>query len=221
MRKVVILMSITIKGLNSSNYNFGSLSSIRKQAQAIQDRLDAESAARKEEQERTGLIRNPSTGEMLELSSVPEWQRERWEQREQANSVSPEEAMIGFMATAPHSEEIELDKQRAAVFTKIQNKMLTGKKLSGEEKKFLQEHYPAHAVRAEMIEAEAEQLERSLKNCKTKDEAQQVYMDAKTRAMGGSGRDDGSILLLLPALDNTYNEYLKQGTSGKKMNTWA
>ena len=72
-----------------------------------------------------------------------------------------------------------------------------------------------------MIEAEAEQLERSLKNCKTKDEAQQVYMDAKTRAMGGSGRDDGSILLLLPALDKAYNEYLKQGTSGKKMNTWA
>ena len=67
MRKVVILMSITIKGLNSSNYNFGSFSSIRKQAQAIQDRLDAESAARKEEQERTGLIRNPSTGEMVEL----------------------------------------------------------------------------------------------------------------------------------------------------------
>ena len=82
MRKVVILMSITIKGLSSSNYDFSSLSSIRKQAQAIQDRLDAESAARKEEQERTGLIRNPSTGEMVELSSVPEWQRERWEQWE-------------------------------------------------------------------------------------------------------------------------------------------
>lgn len=176
---------MAITGISSSNYNFGSLSSIRKQAQAIQDRLDAESATRKEEQERTGLIRNPSTGEMVELSSVPEWQRERWERREQANSVSPEDAMIGFMATAPHSEEIELDKQRAAEFTKIQNKMLAGKKLSGEEKKFLQEHYPEHAARAEMIEAEAEQLERSLKNCKSKDEAQQVYMNAKTRAMGG------------------------------------
>ena len=212
---------MAITGINSSNYNFGSLASMRKQAQAIQEHLDAESAARKEEQERMGLIRNPSTGEMVELSSVPEWQRERWERQEQANSVSPEEAMIGFMATAPHSEEIELDKQRAAEFTKIQSKMLAGKKLSGEEKKFLQEHYPEHAARAQMIEAEAEQLERSLKNCKSKDEAQQVYMDAKTRAMGGSGRDDGSILLLLPALDKAYNEYLKQGTLGKKMNTWA
>ena len=212
---------MTITGINSSNYNLGSLSSIRKQAQAIQNRLDAESTARKEEQERTGLIRNPNTGKMVELSSVPEWQRERWEQREQANSVSPEEAMIGFMATAPHSEEIELDKQRAAVFTKIQNKMLAGKKLSGKEKKFLQEHYPEHAARANMIEAEAEQLERSLKNCKSKDEVQQVYMNAKTRAMGSASRDDGSILLLLPALDKTYNEYLKQGTSGKKMNIWA
>lgn len=212
---------MTITGINSSNYNLGSLSSIRKQAQAIQNRLDAESTARKEEQERTGLIRNPNTGKMVELSSVPEWQRERWEQREQANSVSPEEAMIGFMATAPHSEEIELDKQRAAVFAKIQNKMLAGKKLSGKEKKFLQEHYPEHAARANMIEAEAEQLERSLKNCKSKDEVQQVYMNAKTRAMGSASRDDGSILLLLPALDNTYNEYLKQGTSGTKMNIWA
>ena len=212
---------MTITGINSSNYNLGSLSSIRKQAQAIQNRLDAESTARKEEQERTGLIRNPNTGKMVELSSVPEWQRERWEQREQANSVSPEEAMIGFMATAPHSEEIELDKQRAAVFAKIQNKMLAGKKLSGKEKKFLQEHYPEHAARAKMIEAEAEQLERSLKNCKSKDEVQQVYMNAKTRAMGSASRDDGSILLLLPALDKTYNEYLKQGTSGKKMNIWA
>lgn len=212
---------MAITGISSSNYNFGSLSSIRKQAQAIQDRLDAESATRKEEQERTGLIRNPSTGEMVELSSVPEWQRERWERREQANSVSPEDAMIGFMATAPHSEEIELDKQRAAEFTKIQNKMLAGKKLSGEEKKFLQEHYPEHAARAEMIEAEAEQLERSLKNCKSKDEAQQVYMNAKTRAMGGAGRKDGSILLLLPALDKAYHEYLKKGTSGKKLNLWA
>ncbi len=212
---------MTITGINSSNYNLGSLSSIRKQAQAIQNRLDAESTARKEEQERTGLIRNPNTGKMVELSSVPEWQRERWEQREQANSVSPEEAMIGFMATAPHSEEIELDKQRAAVFAKIQNKMLAGKKLSGKEKKFLQEHYPEHAARANMIEAEAEQLERSLKNCKSKDEVQQVYMNAKTRAMGSASRDDGSILLLLPALDKTYNEYLKQGTSGKKMNIWA
>ena len=94
---------MAITGINSSNYNFGSLASMRKQAQAIQEHLDAESAARKEEQERMGLIRNPSTGEMVELSSVPEWQRERWERQEQANSVSPEEAMIGFMATAPHS----------------------------------------------------------------------------------------------------------------------
>lgn len=73
---------MAITGINSSNYNFGSLASMRKQAQAIQEHLDAESAARKEEQERMGLIRNPSTGEMVELSSVPEWQRERWERQE-------------------------------------------------------------------------------------------------------------------------------------------
>ena len=210
---------MAITGLSSGN-NFGSLASIRKQAQEIADRKEIQRAELRAERARTGLIKNEK-GEMVLVSSLTEKEISVLEERELKQSTTPQEAMIGFMATAPHSEEIELDKQRAAVFTKIQNKMLAGKKLSGEEKQFLQEHYPAHAAMAEMIESEAEQLERSLKNCKSKDEARQVYMDAKTRAMSGPGREDGSILLLLPALDKAYNEYLKQGTSGKKMNTWA
>jgi len=205
----------------SSGYNFGSLDSIRKQAQAIQDRIDAESAARKAEQERTGLIRNPDTGEMVELDSVSEWQRDRWERREQANSVSPQEAMIGFMATDPHAESIELNKQMAAKATKMQNKMLQGKRLSGEEISFLREHFPHLAAIADCMEQEAAQLEKSLQDCESRVEARQVYMEAKTRVMGTANKEDGSILCLMPTLDRVYNEYLEKGKSGKKTEFWA
>ena len=44
--------------ISGSVSNFGSLASIRKQAYAIGDRVKAESAARRAEQEKTGLIRN-------------------------------------------------------------------------------------------------------------------------------------------------------------------
>jgi len=212
---------MAITGISSSGYNFGNLESIRKQAQAIQDRVDAESAARKAEQERTGLIRNPDTGEMVELDSVSEWQRDRWERREQANSVSPHEAMIGFMATDPNAESVERSKQMAAKYAPIQQKMLAGKKLTGEEKAFLQENYPAIAAIAERMEQEAEQLERSLQRCESKDEARQVYMEAKTRIMGTANKEDSSVLFLLPTLDRVYNEYLEKGKSGKKTEFWA
>ena len=107
---------------DSAGYNFGNLASIRKQAYAIGDRVKAESEERIAEQERTGLIRNPDTGEMVELSSISQDTRDRWEQREQSRSVSPQEAMLAALATAPHAEEIEEAQARGAKFSKIQDK---------------------------------------------------------------------------------------------------
>lgn len=62
---------------DSGNYSFGSLASIRKQADAIKKRAGAEREARMAEQDKTGLIRNPDTGEMVQLSSISEETRER------------------------------------------------------------------------------------------------------------------------------------------------
>ena len=143
------------------------------------------------------------------------------EEREIKQSTTPQEALLAALATAPNSDEVELNKQMAAKATKMQNKLLQGKRLSGEEIRFLREHFPHLAAIADRMEQEVQQLEKGLKVCKSKEEARQVYMNAKSRVMGSANQEDGSILVLMPALDKAYNEYLKQGTSGKKMNTWA
>ena len=200
--------------------NFGSLASIRKQAYAIGDRVKAESAARRAEQEKTGLIRNPETGEMVELSSVPEWKRDVWEEWEQSASVTPQEALLAALATAPHSDEVEENKALAAKAAKMQDKMLSGQTLTGEEKSFLRANFPQLADMADRMEQEAEQLKKSLEGSKSKDEKYQTYIDAKMRLVSASSKKDGSILFLSAALDEAYSQHMKRGTTSK-LDIWA
>ena len=193
----------------------GSVASIRKRADAIKNRVGTESEARKAEQEKTGLIRNPDTGEMVELSSISEETRVRWNEREEMNSISPGEAYILFKAADPNAEEVERSKELGAKAAKIQDKMLAGKKLSGSEKEFLREHFPDLAAKAARMEQEAKQLEKKLQCCKSKEEAQQAYMDAKMGIMNAVSKKDGAILFYIAALDATYSKYLKQGASSE------
>ena len=206
---------------DSAGYAFGSLASIRRQAQAIGNRVKAENEARIAEQEKTGLIKNPDTGEMVELSSISEQMRDNWEQIEQARSVSPKEAMIGFMATAPHADEIEEDKARAAKFAKIQDKMLAGKKITGAEFKFLKENYPQLAATATRMEQEAAQLEQKLRGSKTKEGKHQSYVDAKMKVMSSMSKDGGDFMFLSAALDEAYARHIGRGSAFKEIDTWA
>ena len=206
--------------ISGSVSNFGSLASIRKQAYAIGDRVKAESDARKAEQEKTGLIRNPETGEMVELSSVPEWKRDVWEEWEQSASVTPQEALLAALATAPHSDEVEENKALAAKAAKMQDKMLSGQALTGEEKSFLRANFPQLADMADCMEQEAEQLKKSLEGSKSKDEKYQAYIDAKMRLVSASSKKDGSILFLSAALDKAYAQHMKGGATAK-LDIWA
>ena len=75
---------------------------------------------------------------------------------------------------------------------------------------------------ADRMEQEARQLENSLKGSKSKEEANQIYMDAKMRLVNGTGKKDGSILFLMPAIDNAFSQYMKRGTvSESKINIWV
>lgn len=131
------------------------------------------------------------------------------------------EALSKFRSSAAQQDEAVLEKQKSTRYAKIQSKLLAGKKLTGEEKKFLKEHYPELAAKVEKIEAEAEQLERRLKNCKSEEEAQQIYMEARMSANIGPGKKDGTALMLVPALERAYNEYLTKGKSVKELNILA
>ena len=206
---------------DSRNYSFGSLADIRKQADAIKKRAGAEREARMAEQDKTGLIRNPDTGEMVQLSSISEETRERWNDREELNTISPYEAMILFKDADPNAEEVEENKKLAAKATKLQDKMLSGQTLTGKEKSFLREHFPQLADMADRMEQEAEQLEKSLQGCKTKDEAHKAYVDAKARLVSGANKKDGSILFLSAALDEAYARHTGRGGAAKRIDTWA
>lgn len=144
---------MTINSINSSGRNFGNLASIKQQAQAVAKRVEAESKARRAEQEATGLMKN-ADGDMVEISSIPEWEREVLEQREITNSVSPKEALLAALATAPNSEEVEQNKALAAKASAMQNKILSGQKLTGAEKSFLQNNFPNLAAMANRMELE-------------------------------------------------------------------
>ncbi|MGI6752538.1 MAG: hypothetical protein ACOX4U_08055 [Anaerovoracaceae bacterium] len=212
---------MAINSINSSGYNFGSLASIKKQAQIVADRVEAESKARKAEQEATGLMKN-AKGDLVEISSIPEWEREELERRAIADSVSPKEALLAALATQPNAEEVEQNKALAAKATAMQNKMLSGNKLTGAEKSFLRENFPNLAAMADRMEEEARQLENSLKSSKSKEEANQIYMDAKMRLMNGIGKKDGSILFLMPAIDKAFSQYMKGSTVSKsRINIWV
>lgn len=60
-----------------SAYITGSVASIRKQAEAIRQRTAALREKRIAEQDKTGLIQDPKTGKMIELSSISEETREQ------------------------------------------------------------------------------------------------------------------------------------------------
>ena len=207
--------------ISGSISDFGSLASIQRQAKEIGDRVKRESDARKEEQERTGLIKNQD-GDMVEILSLTQKEVDRLNDWHDSHLVSIREAMIGFMASDPNAEEVERSKKLGAKFEKLQNKMLQGQKLTGEEKSFLREHYPQLASMADRMEAEAEGLKKKLQGCKSKEAANKAYLEAKINVMNGLDTKDGSALFLMAAIDKAYEEHTGKKTKPKtEINTLA
>ncbi len=58
--------------------NVNSYSYIKQQADGIKKRVEAEREARLAEQDKSGFITNPETGEKVSLSSISEETRDRW-----------------------------------------------------------------------------------------------------------------------------------------------
>ena len=206
-----------------STYVTGSVADIRKQAEEIRQRATAQREARIAEQDKTGLIQDPKTGEMVELSSISEETRAEWNDRLEMKSLSIGEVALLFKDADPNLETVEKSKELGKVATKLQNKMLSGKTLTGKEKNWLRENdFAALASMADRMEQEAEQLKSKLERCKSKDQARQVYINAKARLVGGADKNDGAILFLSPALDETYSHYMKHGTSKTStVDIWA
>lgn len=204
-------------------YVNGTVASIRKQAEAIRQRAAAQREKRITEQDKTGLIQDPKTGKMVELSSISEETRAEWNDRLEMDSLSIGEVMLLFKDADPNLETVERSKELGKVYAKLQNKMFSGKLLTGKEIRWLRENdYTWLAGAAERAVQEAEQLKTQLARCKSKDEARQVYMNAKSLLVGGADKNDGAALFLSAALDEVYSQHTKQGTSKiSQLDIWA
>ena len=193
---------MSINGINT----FGNFASIQRQAEEIKKRVKSQTDARESEQSKTGLIKNPDTGEQVEMSTLTEDQIAEWNRRNELNTISMRDAYVLFSAADPHAEEIEENKKLAARFEKIQNKMLSGQKLKSEEKKFLREHYPDLAAKADQMEVEAENLKKKLQG-KSGADARRIYMEAKLNVASELDLKDGSAIFLMAAIDKAFEEH--------------
>lgn len=124
----------------------------------------------KSDKEQTGLKMNPlrklritgSNGQQI-LSPA--------QQSQGKDSFSITETLYDILnPTCGMSED-----DRKAYEAKIMQKLKQGKKLTGEEMSYLQMTNPTLYMQAARIQAMRESLENQLENCKSKEEAQDIY----------------------------------------------
>ena len=97
------------------------------------------------------------------------------------------------------------DKQKEDFVKEIQRKIDKGEKLSYDEMQYLRINNPVPYTKMVKVQMKREALERRLEACKSKQEAQEVYVDAVSRI----SKDDSAIKETLAAYDNTMEEFKK------------
>ncbi len=97
------------------------------------------------------------------------------------------------------------DKQKENFVKEIQRKIDKGEKLTYDEMQYLRINNPVQYAKMVKVQMKREALERRLEACKSKQEAQEVYVDAVSRI----SKDDSAIKETLAAYDSTMEEFKK------------
>lgn len=95
-------------------------------------------------------------------------------------------------------KEVEESQARYKKYAQILNKMVTGKRLTAEEMRFLRQYYPEAAAKAERIQQEIKMLEAQFRACDTVEETDQLYEKVKTEALIRFAQKDSTGMALLP-----------------------
>lgn len=99
------------------------------------------------------------------------------------------------------------DEQKERFIKKLYAKIQSGKKLTADEMQYLRMNDPVTYMKVARVQAQREALETQLKNCKSKEEAQDIYLDKVSRI----SEDDPARQELRAAYDDAYDEYKKSG----------
>lgn len=97
------------------------------------------------------------------------------------------------------------DVQRERFVKKLYAKIQSGQKLTPDEMQYLRKYDPVTYMKVARIQAQREAFERQLKSCKSKEEAQELYIDKVTMVP----KEDPAREELLAAYDDVYEEFKK------------
>lgn len=107
------------------------------------------------------------------------------------------------------------DEQKEKFIKKLYAKIQSGKKLTPDEMQYLRQYDPVTYMKVARVQAQREALETQLKNCKSKEEAQDIYLDKVSRI----SEDDPARQELRAAYDDAFDEYKKSGDYKSLPNT--
>ena len=99
------------------------------------------------------------------------------------------------------------DEQKERFVKKLYAKIQSGKKLTPDEMQYLRQNDPVTYMKAARVQAQREAFETQLNNCKSKEEAQDLYLDKVSRI----SEDDPARQELRAAYDDAFDEYKKSG----------
>lgn len=103
----------------------------------------------------------------------------------------------------PTSAMTEEEKQNFVA--KMQRKIKMGEKLTADEMQYLRMNDPMQYIKMSKVQMQREILEKRLENCKSKEEAQEVYADAMLRI----SKEDVARTETIAAYNNVYEEFKK------------
>lgn len=103
----------------------------------------------------------------------------KWQKKKEDNDFTADGSTKLTDPTARQAEEIRKAQAdgTAKLSSQIRTKLAAGKKLTREEMEYLEKHDPQTFQQVKALEAEQKSYEKKLKNCKTKEEVQQVRTD--------------------------------------------
>lgn len=104
-----------------------------------------------------------------------------------AKEVSSAEELLKEQGALPGMPE----KTDSNIKSRIQTKMMSGKRLTSEEMDYLKENDPQTYQKAKAIEMEREAYERELKQCKTKEEVQRLKLSHAASCMASVRNIEG------------------------------
>ena len=205
---------------SSSGYNFDSLLAIKQQDKKTDKLTKNEVNAHNEEQEKIGFIKNQD-GDTADISLLTDKKANALSKGRDLANANLQSGNTSFIESDSDDDEARAFKERSARMKGIYDKMVAGQKVTADEKSFMRKYYPEMAAKSDRMEQEAAKLLKRLRSSKSKEEAEQIYLDAKMSTASEVANKDSSALFMSAAVDSAYAEYNGKNSSKPELDISA